>query len=244
MLDSLTTPQSSCLIQFLLAHLLADFAFQTKWMIDNKTLVGKGILVHILIVFMVTGLATGLWLPAVVVSFAHYVIDIGKYYLQKKYPRYELKLFYADQLLHLITIFLVWGFIFQKAGFIIDVVHAILSDRKAGIIALGYCICIWPLGHMIGLSMDKLMPPTKNDIRGQKTDDMKNGGMLIGIFERIIIFTLVLLGKYEAIGFLITGKSLLRINSKEQTEYVLAGTLMSYALSIMTGVAVNYFLKF
>ncbi|HWZ22996.1 MAG TPA: hypothetical protein VNW06_10105, partial [Cytophagaceae bacterium] len=68
----------------------------------------------------------------------------------------------------------------------------------------------------------------------------------IGIFERIIILTFVLLGQYEAIGFLITGKSIIRFANKEEhlrSEYVLVGTMMSYAMSIIVGVSINWLLK-
>ena len=79
------------------------------------------------------------------------------------------------------------------------------------------------------------------------TPDIKveNGGKLIGIFERIIILTLVLLNQYEAIGFLITGKSIIRFadkNSDLKSEYVLVGTMMSYALAILIGVITKWLL--
>jgi hypothetical protein len=62
----------------------------------------------------------------------------------------------------------------------------------------------------------------------------------------MVILTLVLLGQYEAIGFLITGKSIIRFadtNPKLRSEYVLVGTMMSYALAILMGVFVNYMLS-
>ena len=73
----------------------------------------------------------------------------------------------------------------------------------------------------------------------KEQDQIANNGLRIGIFERIIILTFVILGQYEAIGFLITGKSLLRFASKDESlksEYVLLGTMMSYAITIIIGV--------
>jgi hypothetical protein len=65
---------------------------------------------------------------------------------------------------------------------------------------------------------------------------------LIGLFERVIILTLVLLGEYSAIGFLITGKSIIRFATQGEnlrSEYVLVGTMMSYCVAIIIGVIIN-----
>ena len=53
--------------------------------------------------------------------------------------------------------------------------------------------------------------------------------------------TFVLLGQWEAVGFLLTAKSILRFTeiqnaeARQISEYVLLGTLMSFALSIGVG---------
>ena len=55
-----------------------------------------------------------------------------------------------------------------------------------------------------------------------------------------------LLNQYEAIGFLITGKSIIRFAQKDEnlkSEYVLVGTMMSYAIAIITGVIINNLLN-
>lgn len=71
---------------------------------------------------------------------------------------------------------------------------------------------------------------------------LPNGGAYIGYLERILIFIFVLLGRYEAIGFLIASKSILRFgeSSKDRryAEYVLLGTLASYLCAIVFGLAV------
>ena len=63
------------------------------------------------------------------------------------------------------------------------------------------------------------------------------------LYLAIIILTFVLLGQYEAIGFLITGKSIIRFaeqNPDVKSEYVLVGTMMSYSLSILTGLGIHW----
>lgn len=51
-----------------------------------------------------------------------------------------------------------------------------------------------------------------------------------------------MLGEYEAIGFLIAAKSILRFKETDtaRTEYVLIGTLLSFGVAIMCGVVIEY----
>jgi hypothetical protein len=69
--------------------------------------------------------------------------------------------------------------------------------------------------------------------------------MYIGVTERMLVFIFVLLGRYSVIGFLIAGKSILRItkdgenNASKKTEYVLIGTLISFIVVVSAGLLVK-----
>jgi hypothetical protein len=66
-----------------------------------------------------------------------------------------------------------------------------------------------------------------------------NRGRVIGLLERLIMFELVLLGQFSAIGFLIAAKAMARFKTLEDrdfAEYFLVGTLAS--LAIAGGVAI------
>ena len=73
---------------------------------------------------------------------------------------------------------------------------------------------------------------------------LSNAGKYIGILERLLIFTFVVSGHWEAIGFLIAAKSVFRFGdlkeSKERklTEYILIGTLLSFGIALVTGIIV------
>ena len=73
-----------------------------------------------------------------------------------------------------------------------------------------------------------------------KPDSGFNAGALIGDIERWLILAFVILQRYEAIGLLIAAKSIIRFGEKDtaKTEYVLAGTLMSIFIVVMTGLMV------
>ena len=59
--------------------------------------------------------------------------------------------------------------------------------------------------------------------------------------ERILTLTFVMTGQYEAVGFIIAAKSLLRFKDTDtaKTEYVLAGTLLSFGVATICGLVVN-----
>ena len=67
-----------------------------------------------------------------------------------------------------------------------------------------------------------------------------NAVALIGDIERWLILAFVLMQHYEALGLLITAKSIIRFSEKdtEKTEYVLAGTLMSIFIAVLAGMMV------
>lgn len=89
----------------LLAHFLADFAFQTDWMVRVKQRGAIGLLPHIVVVALCTLLsiipAFGAWLPAaLVVVGSHALIDIGKIAVDRRLRASSAWLFFLDQALH------------------------------------------------------------------------------------------------------------------------------------------------
>lgn len=145
----------------------------------------------------------------------------------------QLGFFITEQFIHVAVSVIAWLYIISGWNEIATLTISIWSSTKVTTILLGCFLCIGPSSHLVKFA-------TKN-LTSEKGDNVKSGGRLIGIFERVIIYTLVLLSQYEAIGFLITGKSILRFadSQKKETEYVLVGTMLSYALAIIIGVGVK-----
>ena len=71
----------------------------------------------------------------------------------------------------------------------------------------------------------------------QSCENIKNAGALIGNLERILTIVFVIIGQYEAIGFIIAAKSILRFKDTDtaKTEYVLAGTFLSFGIALLCG---------
>lgn len=67
----------------------------------------------------------------------------------------------------------------------------------------------------------------------------ENGGQVIGYYERLLIFLFVLADAPTAIGFLVAAKSVLRFGdlkdgqSRKNAEYIIIGTLMSFAYALV-----------
>ena len=71
-------------------------------------------------------------------------------------------------------------------------------------------------------------------------------GRTIGALERALALTLVLLGEYAAIGWIIAAKSLARfkaLEDREFAEYFLIGTLASFLLALLGGIGMQVLLR-
>ena len=68
---------------------------------------------------------------------------------------------------------------------------------------------------------------------------LKGAGLTIGIVERVIVLTLVLVNQYTAITIIFAAKSIARFNEltdRKMAEYYLTGTLVSIAFALVIGI--------
>lgn len=233
------------LLQLLLAHILTDFVLQPKsWIKHKKKFKGRSyiLIIHSLIAGGLTFLFLqdpGLWYIALIVGITHYLIDWWKL-IQK---RDDLKYFLLDQLFHLLVIFLVWLYLTKGFPLVIPGIGETLDSQAFLVIAGAYLIIIFPAGYLIGKATQRWQEEIE---KIDQNSSLNEAGRYIGIFERILVLTFILTQHFSAIGFLIAAKSILRFSDKsgsgarKQTEYVLIGTLMSFAITILLGLLVNF----
>jgi hypothetical protein len=74
----------------------------------------------------------------------------------------------------------------------------------------------------------------------QNYSGLPGGGKWIGYLERMLIVTFVLSGNIAGVGFLMTAKSVFRFSDVQKgdlrmTEYMLLGTLLSFAIALAGG---------
>lgn len=109
-----------------------------------------------------------------------------------------------------------------------------------------YAISTYPVSFLI----NKWTKQWREEIEDsqQERDSLGNAGKWIGRLERILIISFLWYDQFTAVGFLITAKSLLRLNDKEvkfprkQTEYVLIGTLISFTCAFFLGILGKFLL--
>jgi hypothetical protein len=215
----------------LLAHVLADFVLQTGWMVRRKR--GAGMAAHGALVLATALLALGQWDRWEIYALAavHIAIDAGKAALPAR-RRATLAAFLTDQALHLATLLIVarqapdlwagglWADMAWLPGAMALAAGLILTTRAGGF-AIGYLMAPWA-----DIDLPRGLP---------------DGGRLIGILERGLIFIFVLAGEPGGIGFLIAAKSVLRFDTaREDTragEYVIIGTLASFGWALAAAYA-------
>lgn len=79
-----------------------------------------------------------------------------------------------------------------------------------------------------------------------RTQSLSDAGHNIGILERLLIISFVLLNELGGVGFLLAAKSIFRFGDltrsteKKLTEYVLLGTLLSVGCSLAIGFALRF----
>lgn len=226
-------------VKLLLAHLLGDFLLQPDaWIIDKEKKQHKSfylyihIFLHGVLAWIIVG-EIAFWKWAILLALTHGFIDFLKLHFQKNHTKRVW--FIVDQLLHLgilagITFFYhhhkIVFYDFDNRFWI--VVTAVLLLTKPTSITIKNSISIWtPEEHY------------------KKDDSLVNAGNYIGILERLFVFSFIVTGHFEAIGFLLAAKSIFRFGDLKEakdrklTEYVLIGTLLSFGIAILTGFLVQ-----
>lgn len=85
-------------------------------------------------------------------------------------------------------------------------------------------------------------PDGPNNIQ---TESLSSAGKYIGILERLLVFTFIMVNHWEGVGFMVAAKSVFRFSDLAQakqrklTEYVLIGTLLSFGLAVLTGIIIK-----
>lgn len=238
----------------LLGHALGDFYFQSDAMAENKKVYSQWLLYHAAIysvcmgsvLFLCAAPSFSLILLWCSSSICHALIDHLKILINKSagekintavkwFSRYD---FFIDQILHLITIFLMWIFIYRYA--VLNVYsHVELSISSVRLLPLitGLLYLLKPAGMLIGRVLAKYK-------KAEDDNGHQNAGRLIGYLERFIVFTLIIYQQYGAIAFVIAAKSLARfqdINDKRQTaEYYLIGTLLSVVSAFIAALLLGF----
>lgn len=225
------------LIKLILAHIIGDFLLQPKsWVKEKEIRKARSfklyihILIHGLLVLLVLW-DIHYWLLALLVMLSHGIIDTIKLYAQKESNKTHW--FFIDQALHIVSILVMW-FLFFKPEINLN---ALLDDEKIWV----YAIALLFITIVSAIVMRELMSSWSIALNDNDEESLSNAGKYIGMLERIFVFTFVVTGNWEGIGFLLAAKSVFRFGdlkeSKDRklTEYILIGTLLSFGIAVGVG---------
>lgn len=252
------------LLNLIVAHILGDFYLQTKKSCENKfrySAKGKSLWLHAFVIGLLSWIAIwdvrGWWL-ALSIMVMHFLTDWLKSYAQLKMgvfietdkefvpgenKRKDLWIFLADQAVHL-AILVVGAFCWFSANSDWkqpDFLQNLIINHPLWVKTIvGLLLVLKPANILILLVLESC----KVDVITSKDGEYGgfHSGELIGWLERGLMLLFVVMSQYEAIGFLIAAKSILRFNEtskgSEKSEYVLTGTLLSLAMALCLGILV------
>jgi len=234
------------ILQLLLAHVLTDFVFQNKKMVEHKRTYKASswyLYAHSVLAGVLTYLILQQWssfLVPIVIIISHFLIDLWKLHQKED----NLKYFLLDQFFHIIILVLTWLYLTQNFSNVFSEIRTFFSSTEKLAVLIGYLVVIFPVGFIIGKATERWQ---KEIAIEEEQSSLKKAGRYIGIFERILVLTFILSSNFSAIGFLIGAKSILRFSDskggRKQTEYVLIGTLMSFAICIAVGLLIIYIIE-
>lgn len=228
-------------IKLILAHLLGDFILQpNSWVADkeNYKLKSKYLYFHVLIHTVLSFIFLWnlqLWWVAVLVGITHFIIDAAKLSFQT--VKTKKRWFFIDQLLHVLVIAGV-SFYFGEFNF------SFLQNQEFLKILMAALFLTTPASIFIKILLSS-WTPAPDGANSIQTESLSSAGKYIGILERLLVFTFIMVNHWEGVGFMVAAKSVFRFSDLAQakqrklTEYVLIGTLLSFGLAVLTGIIIK-----
>ncbi|NOT32239.1 MAG: DUF3307 domain-containing protein [Planctomycetes bacterium] len=219
---------------FVAGHLLADFVFQTRAMVEGKRKQPRWLLAHGLEVLLVQALVLLPFCPGlravlalVLIALTHVGIDALKVWTEERFGR-RLLWFVLDQLAHLAVLAAACAWI-TASGVELSRFAPPSLERLAWIVGL-YAFNVNGGSAIVSAVLDGLRTGTK--VSGARA------GHVIGILERMAMLTLVWLGEWSALGFVLAAKSVARFKELENRDFAetyLVGTLTSFLVAGASG---------
>ncbi|MGI9651539.1 DUF3307 domain-containing protein [Chryseobacterium sp. RLHN22] len=228
-------------IQLILAHLLGDFILQpNSWVADkeNRKLKSPYLYFHVLIhtvLSLIFMWDLKLWWVAILVGVSHFIIDACKLSFQNNQTK--KRWFFIDQALHVAVIAVV-SLCFNEFNF------EFLKNQEFLKIVMGALFLTSPASIFIKILLSSWTPVTEEEGNLQ-TESLSSAGKYIGILERLLVFTFIVVDLWEGVGFMVAAKSVFRFSDLAQakqrklTEYVLIGTLLSFGIAVLTGILIK-----
>jgi len=245
---SVDTAPGLFLVLLIAGHVFADFLVQTSRIAEGKggrfaTLLQHGFMTFLThLIFVIPFWSVTIGAAILALSVAHTLLDYVKGRLGHG-GQGSLLLFVVDQALHVAILLIVWRVIlrFDFVGAPLINLEPLAMARLAAWTAVAAGLVFNGRG---GATLVRLVLERFPEMI-QQGDPNYRMGRVIGILERLIVFILVLLGQWGALGLVLAAKSIARYNKLSEqrfADYYLIGTLTSLLVAIITGELVRIFL--
>ncbi len=240
------TDTTSLLLTLLILHSILESVLSICWQrLQHKhstlNLISAAV-IHGLVVLAVLSLWQLGWMFALYMAL---VVTVTRFIITLSLERLHLPLaatIIVRQVLFCIILVAVWLTATGRWAQIPVDATTIASPRHL-LIALIYLLVTHPASTVIAALLSRWSATLNHN------ESLQHAATLIGYLERILIVTFVLLDQWQAIGFLLTAKSILRFNDlkgarhRPLSEYVLLGTLLSFSISIFAGLLASRLLN-
>ncbi|MDC0948731.1 DUF3307 domain-containing protein [Gammaproteobacteria bacterium] len=243
----LPTDYYSTVAALLAAHAVADFVLQGGRMVESKRQ-WPMLNAHMGVVYLCSALMLGSLVNPLALSVAlvHGAVDAIK--CRVRHP--GITPFLIDQWLHGLTIALMplllaqGAFSMATTGLPLAWQHG-LSTMLPPIYVVVFGLVMSTRGGLFAVELlmrEMTQPPGDDTLPG-----LPGGGRMIGVIERGLVWLLVMVGQFTAIGWLLGAKSILRFGAVKEdraaSEYVIIGTLASHAWAIVIALVTSVLLQ-
>lgn len=233
------------LLRILIAHFLADFIFQpSSWARkkDDEGVKSRYLWLHLAIHTITLSVllwSWNMWPVILWVCISHFFIDA----IKSQFLNTGVWIFIVDQFLHLIIIGIVWINYTHQIQLFYSSVLALFNNEKLWWMFFAYLLLSIPSSVLIGRITQNW---SKELEKQEKEKGLENAGKWIGVLERLLIFTFIIVNQFSAIGILLAAKSVFRYgelrNASEQkkAEYIIIGTFLSFSIAIVIGLIFKF----
>lgn len=250
------TSSNTLLVVLFAGHAIADFVVQTERIAARKECETGAMLLHGLATLVTHALialpflTTELLLGIAVLGVAHTLTDFVRRAVVRDIPDRAFPGLMADQAAHALAIVALWWFAAGRTGAAptadwvpCGAAAVIATYGKVAAVAGGLALN-WKGGTAVVRRLLARYPEVVPQDSGA-TEHEYAMGRTIGCLERTLVFGLVLLEQWGALGFVLAAKSIARfkeLDKKHFADYYLIGTLASMLVAVGTGILVRWLL--
>lgn len=246
-------PRASLLALLFVGHVLADFLIQSESIATQKPKRPRALLQHGLLTLLTHVLCIlPFWnLPALagvlILALGHYGIDRLKAWTEVRWGR-SLTAFTLDQAAHIAMILIIGTAIVSFGGSRrgwVPLPTGAIAPLTAWLVVAAGLVFNAKGGTIIVRLLLHRFPKVFPDSNGEEAGPYAMG-RTIGVLERLLLYVLVLMGQWGALGLVIAAKSIARfreLDSQTFADYYLTGTLTSILVAITTGIGVRWLIR-